>query len=83
MTRRKSTKDVIDESKRYEVLPVRNSVLFPGVLMPVAVTRKTSRKLVQAANDTERYIIVLTQKDSSVSEPSGKDLYSLAHSSAV
>ena len=76
MTRRKSTKDVIDESKRYEVLPVRNSVLFPGVLMPVAVTRKTSRKLVQAANDTERYIIVLTQKDSSVSEPSGKDLYS-------
>ena len=74
---RKRTSETIDESKRYEVLPVRNSVLFPGVLMPVAVTRKTSRKLVQAANDTERYIIVLTQKDSSVSEPSGKDLYSL------
>ena len=55
----------IEEVKQYEVLPIRNTVLFPGVLMPVAVSRKSSLKLVKAAHRAKNQIVVLTQRDSS------------------
>ena len=67
----------IEEVKQYEVLPIRNTVLFPGVLMPVAVSRKSSLKLVKAAHRAKNQIVVLTQRDSSVSDPEPSDLYSL------
>ncbi|MBR1878141.1 MAG: endopeptidase La [Paludibacteraceae bacterium] len=67
----------IEEIRQYEVLPVRNTVLFPGVLIPVAVSRKSSLKLIKAAHKSDRSIVVLTQKDSSVSEPEGNDLFAL------
>lgn len=72
----KKTED-IEEIKQYEVLPVRNTVLFPGVLMPVAVSRKTSLKLIKAAHKAKRQILVLAQRDSAVDEPDGNDLYAL------
>ena len=55
------TNDII-EDKLYEVLPIKNTVLFPGVLLPVAVSRKNSLKLIKAANKNDTPIIVLTQK---------------------
>ena len=67
----------IEEVTQYEVLPIRNTVLFPGVLMPVAVSRKSSLKLVKAAHRAKNQIVVLTQRDSSVSDPEPSDLYSL------
>ena len=67
----------IEEIRQYEVLPVRNTVLFPGVLIPVAVARKTSLKLIKTAHKNDRQIVVLTQKDNSVLEPEGNDLFTL------
>ena len=67
----------IKENRQLEVLPIRNMVFFPGVLMPVAVSRKTSLKLIKSANKDGREIMILTQKDNAVAEPTGRDLYAL------
>ena len=59
------------------VLPVKHTVLFPGVLMPISVSRNTSLQLINQAMKTNQPIAVLSQKDPKVSEPEGKDLYAL------
>ena len=47
---------MIDEEKLepryYDVLPIKNTVLFPGVLLPIAVSKKNSLKLIKAAKKT-------------------------------
>ena len=65
------------EQKYYDVLPIRGNVVFPGVMMPIAVSKKSSLKLIKAANKEDRPIILLTQKDDSVAEPTMNELYSL------
>lgn len=57
------------------VLPLRNMMLFPGVVAPVSVGRESSRKLVQQAVKSGSLIAVTTQLDSTVETPSAKDLY--------
>ena len=59
----------------YEVLPIKNTVLFPGVLLPIAVSKKSSLKLIKAANKDNRQLILLTQKDNKATDPKAKDLY--------
>ena len=67
----------IREDQWYAVLPVKNIVLFPGVLLPVAVSRPKSLKLIKEARKNETPLIVLTQRDDSVQEPTSDDLYPL------
>lgn len=57
------------------VLPLRNMMLFPGVVAPVSVGRESSRKLVQQAVKSGSLIAVTTQLDSTVESPTAKDLY--------
>lgn len=57
------------------VLPLRNMMLFPGVVAPVSVGRESSRKLVQQAVKSGSLIAVTTQLDSIVETPTAKDLY--------
>lgn len=63
------------EYTNYDVLPIKNTVLFPGVLLPIAVSKKSSLKLIKAANKDNRRLILLTQKDGKVAEPKENDLY--------
>ena len=67
----------IKEDQLYQVLPVKNIVLFPGVLLPVAVSRAKSLKMVKEARRNETPLIVLTQKDDSIKDPTENDLYPL------
>lgn len=57
------------------VLPLRNMMLFPGVVAPVSVGRESSRKLVQQAVKSGSLIAVTTQLDSTIETPTAKDLY--------
>ena len=58
------------------LLPVRNTVLFPGVVLPITVTRKKSVKLVRKlAAKPEKLIGVVTQRQPDADEPSTEDLY--------
>lgn len=57
------------------ILPIRNMVLFPGVVAPITVGRDKSIKLVKAYNKNSEVIGVITQKDGAVEEPEFDDLY--------
>ncbi len=56
------------------LLPLRNTVLFPGVVLPITVGRDKSIKAVNDAYKADKLVGVLAQKDSSVEEPVLKDL---------
>ncbi len=57
------------------ILPLRNMMLFPGVVAPVSVGRESSLKLVTKASEKDSLIGVLCQRDASVEAPDIKDLY--------
>lgn len=56
------------------ILPLRNTVLFPGVVIPITVGRDKSIKLIKDANKSDRIIGVVSQKDVSVDDPGVNDL---------
>jgi ATP-dependent Lon protease len=60
--------------KDIPILPLRNTVLFPGVVLPITVGRDKSIKAVHDAYKTDKLIGVLAQKDSSVEDPSFTEL---------
>ena len=57
------------------ILPLRNMVLFPGVVVPVTIGRKRSLKLVKEAYKKGKYIGVITQKDVKIDDPGFEDLH--------
>ena len=57
------------------ILPLRNTVLFPGVVIPITVGRDKSIRLVQEANKGNKTIGVVAQKDADIEEPGFEDLY--------
>jgi ATP-dependent Lon protease len=56
------------------ILPLRNTVLFPGVVLPITVGRDKSIKAVNDAYKTDKLVGVVSQKDSNVEEPVVSDL---------
>ena len=57
------------------ILPLRNTVLFPGVVIPITAGRDTSVRLINDANDGTKTIGVVAQIDESVENPKGEDIY--------
>ncbi len=56
------------------LLPLRNTVLFPGVVLPITVGRDKSIKAVQDAYKADKLVGVLSQKDANVEDPGFEDL---------
>ena len=59
------------------VLPLRNMVLFPGVVLPISVGRKSSLKLVNDAYKNSAYIAVVCQKAAETENPEFEDLHTV------
>ena len=59
------------------VLPLRNTVLFPGVVIPITVGRDKSIKAVTEAYKTDKLVGVVAQKDSNIEDPAVADLESV------
>ena len=57
------------------ILPLRNTVLFPGVVIPITVGRDKSIRLIRESYRNDRTIGVVAQKDSNIEDPAEKDLY--------
>ncbi len=57
------------------VLPIRNTVLFPGVVIPITVGRQKSIRLVKESYQGERIIGVVAQRSDKIDDPDPKDLY--------
>lgn len=56
------------------ILPLRNTVLFPGVVIPITAGRDKSIKLINEANKNTKVIGVVSQKAEGVEEPDEKDI---------
>jgi ATP-dependent Lon protease len=57
------------------ILPLRNTVLFPGVVIPITVGRDKSIKLIRDANKGTRMIGVVAQTDVAIEDPNFDQLY--------
>lgn len=56
------------------ILPLRNTVLFPGVVLPITVGRDKSIRAVNDVYKTDKLIGVVAQRDANIEEPEAKDL---------
>src|SRR3954453_11019865 len=66
------------------VLPLKNTVLFPYLLMPLSVGRSTSLAAVQSALATEeKEIVLIAQRDPSVEVPAQTDLYGVGTKAVI
>jgi len=59
------------------ILPLRNTVLFPGVVIPITAGRDKSIQLIKDANAGDKVIGVVAQKEDKVENPTGKDIHNL------
>ena len=57
------------------LLPLRDIVIFPSMVVPLFVGREKSIKALQEAMKSDKSIILVTQKNSEIDDPTGKDLY--------
>ena len=57
------------------LLPLRDIVIFPSMVIPLFVGREKSIKALQEVMKTDKSIVLVTQKNSEVDEPQGTDLY--------
>lgn len=72
--------DQQDNSDYPETLPIlalKNTVLFPGIVIPITVGRDKSIQAIQQAYQSDKMVAVLSQRDSSVESPSHGDLYQI------
>jgi ATP-dependent Lon protease len=71
--------DIQDDGlpEELSILPIKNTVLFPGVVIPITVGRQKSIKLVKKAYKGNKVIGVIAQQNNKVEEPSHEDLYKI------
>jgi ATP-dependent Lon protease len=69
--------DQLNVPEEIPILPVRNTILFPGLIIPLAVGRPSSVRLLEHAVRTESYIGIVTQRDAAVDHPRAEDLYTV------
>jgi ATP-dependent Lon protease len=72
---RKLTESVVPDS--LPILPLKNTVLFPGVVVPITVGRDRSLALVKEAYESDKIIGVVAQKDETVEDPNPQDIYNI------
>tara|TARA_B100000925_G_scaffold83471_1_gene59509 strand:- start:9688 stop:12138 length:2451 start_codon:yes stop_codon:yes gene_type:complete len=59
------------------ILSLRNTVLFPGVVIPITASRDKSIKLIKDANNFNKLIGVVAQIDENIEDPKVKDIYKI------
>ena len=71
----KGKDDKIMVPSEIPILPLRGTVLYPDLILPIMVGRKKSVKLIDDAMDSDRIIGIITQKRSETEDPKEADLY--------
>ena len=67
----------VDIPKVLPMLPVRDIVIFPSMVLPLAVGREKSIKALEQAMTSTRHIFVVTQKNVQIEDPSPNDIYQI------
>ena len=58
------------------LLPLRDIVIFPSIVVPLFVGRKKSIKALEEVMKSDKSVVLVTQKNSEVDDPTEKDIYS-------
>lgn len=66
-----------DQVKAYPLLPLRDVVVFPHMVIPLFVGRTESIKALEQAMDDDKHIFLTAQKDPNIDVPKQKDLYEI------
>lgn len=64
-----------NEQTVFPILPVRNMVMFPKVVIPITAGREMSIKLLEEAQKNNEFIGIISQNNSSIENPTENDLY--------
>ena len=70
-------------AETYSVLPLKNTVVFPQIVIPLAVGRKRSLAAVKAGVEAGRRIITAAQKEAGIEDPSWENLFEIATISTI
>ncbi len=65
----------VDEVKYLPLIPLRDIVVFPGIMVPFVVGREASLNALKRAHETDRLIFLATQRDASIDVPMPKDIF--------
>ena len=65
------------------LLPLRDIVIFPSMVVPLFVGREKSIKALQEVMKSDKSIVLVTQKNSEIDDPTGKDLFQFGCMSKV
>src|SRR5512145_390787 len=57
------------------LLPVRDAVVFPSMILPLFVGRELSAHAVETALECDRLIVLVAQRDAEIEDPAPEDLY--------
>ena len=69
--------DIIEIPETLPVLPLRDVVIFPGMITPLLVGRTKSLASLDEAMKNDRLLLVITQREMNVDDPSTEDLYTV------
>jgi len=81
--------DILEKTKEIDipeiigVLPIRNAVVFPGTVTPLAVGRQKSQKLLDDSKSADSIIGLVTQKSPTVDNPTLDDLYEIGTAATI
>ncbi len=77
ITEEEDESKIKDYPKQLPLVALKNTVLFPGVVIPITVGRTKSVNAVKEAHSSDKLIAVFSQKEISVEDPSKEDLYQI------
>ncbi len=73
-----------NEYQTLPALPLKNTILFPGLLLPLSVGRESSLRAVEAAlNTEEKEILLIAQRDAQMESPQQDDLYTIGTKAVI
>ena len=73
----------MNKTEFFPALPLRDIVVFPGMIVPLFVGRDKSIKALNEVMKTNKKIVLVTQKNPEVDDPSDQDLYSFGCESKI
>ncbi len=78
-----SKKAVIPSSKYFPVLPLRDVVVYPHMVIPLFVGREKSIRALESAMDKDKQVLLVAQKDASIDDPQLEDFYHIGTVSTI
>jgi len=73
----------MDSENKKPLLPLRDIVIFPSIVVPLFVGRKKSIKALEEVMKSDKSVVLVTQKNSEIDDPGVKDIYSFGCLSKV